>query len=173
MMASTSTTPLSPTNPSTTTNYSSSFTTAPSSYPSSSTTTATTPAPAHPASILYHPPRRLLIFHETRNPQNPTETAYVAVNAQGLPICGGPGLEFFSKPVSSGLSGAGGGSVLDLPLRVIKAFTEIFNNPRYKNWAIVSAGPYHDPSEEGKFYAVVLEQVREQTQGGVGQAVKS
>jgi hypothetical protein len=27
--------------------------------------------------------------------------------------------------------------------------------------AIVGAGPYHDPSEEGRFYAVVLEQVRE------------
>lgn len=29
------------------------------------------------------------------------------------------------------------------------------------NRAIVGAAPYHDTSEEGKFYAVVLEQVRE------------
>ena len=27
--------------------------------------------------------------------------------------------------------------------------------------AVVSAGPYHDTSEEGKYYAVVLEQVRD------------
>lgn len=37
------------------------------------------------------------------------------------------------------------------------------NEPR----AVLGAGPYHDTSEEGKFYAVVLEST--QTSGGQGQ----
>ncbi|KAE8349317.1 hypothetical protein BDV28DRAFT_152004 [Aspergillus coremiiformis] len=90
------------------------------------------------------PSRRLLIFQEARNPQNPTEVVYLPVNKLGLPICG-PGPEL--------------PSILELPLRILRAFTEIFNQPRYKGWALVSAGPYHDTSEEGKYYAVVLEQV--------------
>ncbi|KAJ5482135.1 hypothetical protein N7475_000947 [Penicillium sp. IBT 31633x] len=90
-----------------------------------------------------HTSRRLLIFQETRNPQNPAETVYLPVNKLGLPICGdGPELP----------------SILELPLRVLRVFTEIFNQPKYKGWSVYSAGPYHDTSEEGKFYAVVLEQ---------------
>ncbi|BDD54773.1 hypothetical protein MPDQ_006686 [Monascus purpureus] len=91
------------------------------------------------------PSRRLLVFQETRNPQNMSELVYIPVNRQGLPICGsGPELP----------------SILELPLRIVKAFTDIFNHPRYRGWAILSAGRYHDSSEEGKFYAVVLEQVQ-------------
>ncbi|EPS32223.1 hypothetical protein POX_d05612 [Penicillium oxalicum] len=89
------------------------------------------------------PTRRLLIFQETRNPLNTAEVAYLPVNKLGLPICGdGPDLP----------------SILELPLHILKVFTEIFNQPKYKGWAVLSAGRYHDTSEEGKFYAVVLEQ---------------
>ncbi|PKX94324.1 uncharacterized protein P174DRAFT_441606 [Aspergillus novofumigatus IBT 16806] len=73
--------------------------------------------------------RRLLIFQEARNPSNMSEIVY-------LPLP----------------------SILELPLRILRAFTEIFNQPKYKGWAVVAAGPYHDTSEEGKYYAVVLEQ---------------
>jgi hypothetical protein len=117
--------------------------------------------------------RRLLIFQETRNPQNTAETVYLPVNKLGLPICGdGPELP----------------SILELPLRILRVFTDIFNQPKYKGWyvcfacfsfsfhldysvvglsvliihrAVLSAGPYHDTSEEGKFYAVVLEQMQQ------------
>lgn len=67
------------------------------------------------------PARRLLIFQETRNPQNTAETVYVPVNKLGLPICGeGPDLP----------------SILELPLRVMKVFTDIFNQPKYKGWYV-------------------------------------
>ncbi|PLN81494.1 hypothetical protein BDW42DRAFT_168804 [Aspergillus taichungensis] len=90
--------------------------------------------------------RRLLIFQEARNPHNTAETVFLPVNKLGLPICGrGPELP----------------SLLELPLKTLKAFTEIFNQPKYKGWAILAAGSYHDSSEEGKFYAVVLEQTRD------------
>ncbi|CAG7923170.1 unnamed protein product [Penicillium olsonii] len=100
----------------------------------------------HSASIgpgaASHGARRLLIFQETR-PANATEQVYVPVNKLGLPICGdGPELP----------------SILELPLRVLRVFTDIFNQPKYKGWAVLSAGPYYDTGEEGKFYAVVLEQ---------------
>lgn len=65
------------------------------------------------------PSRRLLVFQETRNPQNMSELVYIPVNRQGLPICGsGPELP----------------SILELPLRIVKAFTDIFNHPRYRGW---------------------------------------
>ncbi|KAF7117590.1 hypothetical protein CNMCM5793_006642 [Aspergillus hiratsukae] len=87
--------------------------------------------------------RRLLIFQEARNPSNMSEIVYLPVNKLGLPICG-PGPEL--------------PSILELPLRILRAFTEIFNQPKYKGWAVLAAGPYHDTLEEGKYYAVVLEQ---------------
>ncbi|OOQ90501.1 hypothetical protein PEBR_04231 [Penicillium brasilianum] len=94
--------------------------------------------PQHP-----QPSRRLVIFQETRNPHNTAEVVYLPVNKLGLPICGdGPDLP----------------SILELPLRILKVFTDIFNQPKYKGWAVLSAGRYHDTSEEGKFYAVILEQ---------------
>ncbi|BCR86838.1 uncharacterized protein ACHE_30825A [Aspergillus chevalieri] len=104
--------------------------------------------------------RRLLIFQEARNPQNPSELIYLPVNKLGLPICG-PGPEL--------------PSILELPLRILRAFTEIFNQPKFKGWAIMSAGPYHDTSEEGKYYAVVLEQVRDplNSSGGPRDSVAS
>ncbi|KAH8425885.1 hypothetical protein N8T08_000089 [Aspergillus melleus] len=92
-----------------------------------------------------HPTRRLLIFQEARNTAS-SELVYLPVNKLGLPICG-PGPEL--------------PSILELPLRALRAFTEIFNQPKYKGWSILSAGPYHDTSEEGKFYAVILEQARD------------
>ncbi|KAL4865227.1 hypothetical protein BDV12DRAFT_174960 [Aspergillus spectabilis] len=128
--------------------------------------------------------RRLLIFQETSipgttNPLTPSphtpspnlpssggqfQTQYTPINKLGLPIAG-PG----SLPEGLGL-----GSLLSLPLRVIMAFTEIFNGVKYKGWAVVSAGPYNDPTlgvsspgGTGKFYAVVLEQVGSST-GGTG-----
>jgi len=65
------------------------------------------------------PARRLLIFQEARNPANTAEIAYLPVNKLGLPICGdGPVLP----------------DLLELPLRIVKAFTEIFNQPKYKGW---------------------------------------
>jgi hypothetical protein len=65
--------------------------------------------------------RRLLIFQETRNPQNTAETVYLPVNKLGLPICGdGPELP----------------SILELPLRILRVFTEIFNQPKYKGWYV-------------------------------------
>lgn len=68
-----------------------------------------------------HPPRRLLIFQETRNPQNTAEIVYLPVNKLGLPICGdGPELP----------------SILELPLRILKVFTDIFNQPKYKGWYV-------------------------------------
>ncbi|KAL4924353.1 uncharacterized protein BDV17DRAFT_274675 [Aspergillus undulatus] len=128
--------------------------------------------------------RRLLIFQETPlhqiqgqspvagNPLTPApygtgsaqqhqqpQFTYIPINKLGLPVHG-PG----SLP-----EGLGVGSLLSLPLRVITAFTEIFNGVKYKGWAIVAAGPYNDPTlgvgspggvgGAGKFYAVVLEQV--------------
>ena len=67
------------------------------------------------------PPRRLLIFQETRNPQNTAEIVYLPVNKLGLPICGdGPELP----------------SILELPLRILKVFTDIFNQPKYKGWYV-------------------------------------
>lgn len=68
-----------------------------------------------------HASRRLLIFQETRNPQNLAETIYLPVNKLGLPICGdGPEMP----------------SVLELPLRVLRVFTDIFNQPKYKGWYV-------------------------------------
>lgn len=68
-----------------------------------------------------HPPRRLLIFQETRNPQNTAEIVYLPVNKLGLPVCGdGPELP----------------SILELPLRILKVFTDIFNTPKYKGWYV-------------------------------------
>lgn len=65
------------------------------------------------------PSRRLLIFQEARNPQSPSEIVYLPVNKLGLPICGdGPELP----------------SMLELPLRILRAFTDIFNQPKYKGW---------------------------------------
>ncbi|KAL2001627.1 hypothetical protein VTN02DRAFT_1512 [Thermoascus thermophilus] len=108
-----------------------------SSTPSSSS--SSTPSAARPT-------RRLLILKEMRNPHNQVETVYVTVNTHGLLICGsGPELP----------------SLLDLPLRTLTGFTDMFNRSKYQGWAIVGAAPYHDTSEEGKFYAVVLEKVRE------------
>ncbi|KAF7163669.1 hypothetical protein CNMCM5623_008475 [Aspergillus felis] len=92
--------------------------------------------------------RRLLIFQEARNPSNMGEIVFLPVNKLGLPICG-PGPEL--------------PSILELPLRILRAFTEIFNQPKYKGWAVMAAGPYHDTSEEGKYYAVVLEQTHSHT----------
>jgi hypothetical protein len=70
---------------------------------------------AHPTS------RRLLIFQEARNPANTAETVYLPVNKLGLPICGdGPELP----------------SILELPLRILRVFTEIFNQPKYKGWYV-------------------------------------
>lgn len=136
------------------------------------------------------PSRRLVIFQETRNPHNTAEIIYLPVNKLGLPICGdGPELP----------------SILELPLHILKVFTDIFNQPKYKGWyvftykcflsflvtdlggrvqcicceanlmftvlggdrAVLSAGRYHDTSEEGKFYAVVLEQTFVPGQGQV------
>jgi hypothetical protein len=69
-----------------------------------------------------HGARRLLIFHETRNPANAAETVYLPVNKLGLPICGeGPELP----------------SMLELPLRVLKVFTDTFNQPKYKGWYVL------------------------------------
>lgn len=71
----------------------------------------------------YSPTRRLLIFQETRNPQNSAEIVYLPVNKLGLPICGdGPELP----------------SILELPLRIVKVFTEIFNQPKYKGWYVLT-----------------------------------
>lgn len=68
-----------------------------------------------------HASRRLLIFQETRNPQNVAETIYLPVNKLGLPICG-------DGPVMP--------SILELPLRVLRVFTDIFNQPKYKGWYV-------------------------------------
>jgi len=66
-------------------------------------------------------PRRLLIFQEARNPANTAEIVYLPVNKLGLPICGdGPDLP----------------SILELPLRILKVFTDIFNQPKYKGWYV-------------------------------------
>jgi hypothetical protein len=65
--------------------------------------------------------RRLLIFQEARNPANTAEIVYLPVNKLGLPICG-PGPEL--------------PSILELPLRILRAFTEIFNQPKYKGWYV-------------------------------------
>jgi hypothetical protein len=67
------------------------------------------------------PSRRLLIFQEARNPQNTAEVIYLPVNKLGLPISG-PGPEL--------------PSILELPLRILRAFTEIFNQPKYKGWYV-------------------------------------
>lgn len=82
--------------------------------PLTASTSSTTPPTSTP-----HTPRRLLIFQETRNPQNPVELVYLPVNKQGLPITG-PGPEL--------------PSILELPLRILRAFTEIFNLPKYSGW---------------------------------------
>lgn len=66
-------------------------------------------------------PHRLLIFQETRNPQNPNEFVYLPINKLGLPISG-PGPEL--------------PSVLELPLRILRAFTDIFNQPKFKGWCV-------------------------------------
>lgn len=67
------------------------------------------------------PSRRLLIFQETRNPHNTAELIYLPVNKLGLPICGdGPELP----------------SILELPLHILKVFTDIFNQPKYKGWYV-------------------------------------
>jgi hypothetical protein len=69
----------------------------------------------------HHGARRLLIFQETRNPANAAEPVYLPVNKLGLPICGeGPELP----------------SMLELPLRVLRVFTDIFNQPKYKGWYV-------------------------------------
>lgn len=93
--------------------------------------------------------RRLLIFQETplqspTNPLTPSPAAhgiqyqqghaqfqYIPVNKLGLPVHG-PG----SLP-----EGLGVGSLLNLPLRVITAFTEIFNGVKYKGWYVLLFHP--------------------------------
>ncbi|KAJ5637516.1 hypothetical protein N7520_000596 [Penicillium odoratum] len=110
---------------------------------------------------LSQPSRRLLIFQEARNPQNTAEIVYLPVNKLGLPVCGdGPELP----------------SILEMPLRSLRFFTELFNQPKYKGWAVLSAGKYHDTSEEGKFYAVILEQTQVplvQQEGAMGSSMGS
>jgi hypothetical protein len=70
-------------------------------------------------------PKRLLILQETKS--TALESAYVPINTLGLPIAGpGPYFPDCSTTVSN------------LPLKVIKSFTEIFNSPRYKNWFVIS-----------------------------------
>jgi hypothetical protein len=69
-----------------------------------------------------HSARRLLIFQETRNPANAAEPVYLPVNKLGLPICG----EAPELP-----------SILELPLRVLRVFTDIFNQPKYKGWYVL------------------------------------
>ena len=77
----------------------------------------------------HQPQRRLLVFQETRNPQNNAEIVYLPVNKLGLPICGdGPELP----------------SILELPLRILKVFTDMFNQPKYKGWYVSS--PLHIPN---------------------------
>jgi hypothetical protein len=76
---------------------------------------------------MYQAPKRLLIFRETKNPDNQGESVFTAVNTQGLPICGAA--PYFGAQSSFG-------AVTELPLRVLKAFTEIFNTPKYKNWYV-------------------------------------
>ncbi|KAJ6145091.1 hypothetical protein N7470_008986 [Penicillium chermesinum] len=93
-------------------------------------------------SKLHHPARRLLVFQETRNPQNQSEIVYLPVNKLGLPICDGPELP----------------SILELPLRILKVFTEMFNQPKYKGWAVLSPVLTMTRQRRGSFYAVVLEQ---------------
>lgn len=78
--------------------------------------------------------RRLLIFQEARNPQNPAETVYLPLNKLGLPICG-PGPEL--------------PSILELPLRILRAFTEIFNQPKFKGWCVFSSLPIVMPCAGG------------------------
>jgi hypothetical protein len=73
--------------------------------------------------LLQHRPKRLLIFQETKSPA--LESAYAPVNALGLPIAG-------SGPYFPGCTT----TVSNLPLKVIKSFTEVFNSPRYKNWFV-------------------------------------
>lgn len=75
----------------------------------------------HTMSKTAHQPRRLLIFQETRNPHNSAELVFQPVNKLGLPLCGdGPDLP----------------SILELPLRILKACTEIFNQPKFKGWYV-------------------------------------
>lgn len=71
--------------------------------------------------------RRLLIFQEGRNPQNPSEQVFLPINKLGLPITG-PGPEL--------------PSILELPLRILKAFTDIFNQPKYKGWYVPLLVPF-------------------------------
>lgn len=73
------------------------------------------------------PSRRLLIFQETRNPHNTAELIYLPVNKLGLPICSdGPELP----------------SILELPLHILKVFTDIFNQPKYKGWYVCPFTPH-------------------------------
>ncbi|KAL1853067.1 hypothetical protein Plec18170_005649 [Paecilomyces lecythidis] len=103
------------------------------------TTTIPTHQPQQPA-------KRLLIFQETKDVTNKNESIFQPVNAAGLPISG---------------SGPQMPSMLDLPLRLLKALTELLNHNKFKGWALLGAAPYHDVSEEGKFFAVILEQIRD------------
>lgn len=120
----------------------------------------TPPEPPEEKNSQKMPDRRLLIFQESllqqqplspQNPLSPTnnpntntafksstlqthrfqnqEYTYTPVNKLGLPVSG-PG----SLP--AGLRLEGGSGLLGLPLRVIVAFTEIFNGVKYKGWFV-------------------------------------
>lgn len=65
------------------------------------------------------PAKRLLIFQETKDVTNKNESIFQPVNAAGLPISGpGPQMP----------------SMLDLPLRLLKALTELLNHNKFKGW---------------------------------------
>lgn len=122
------------------------FTSPPPATPGGAATTAT---PVQTTTTAVPPLRRLLIFREVPGPTTttPTTTAsttttapatttghhaevanLVPVNTAGLPI---------SSSVSTSASEKEDW-ISALPLRVIRAFTDIFNQPRYKNWFVLS-----------------------------------
>ncbi|RWQ93679.1 hypothetical protein C8Q69DRAFT_508907 [Paecilomyces variotii] len=90
--------------------------------------------------------KRLLIFQKTKDPTNTYGTTFKLVNVSGLPISGP------IPPMSS---------MLELPLRLLKALTDLLGLVRFKGWALLGAAPYNDISEEGKFFAAIVEQIRE------------
>lgn len=66
--------------------------------------------------------KRLLIFQKTKDPTNTYSTIFKLVNIAGLPISGP------IPPMSS---------ILELPLRLLKALTDLLGLVRFKGWYVI------------------------------------
>lgn len=124
------------------------FTSPPPTSPGGAAAT-TTATPVQTTTTAVPPLRRLLIFREVPGPTTTTPARTGATGTTAAGTTGGPHAEVANLvpvntaglPIASSVSTSTSERedwISALPLRVIRAFTDIFNQPRYKNWFVVS-----------------------------------